>query len=102
MRLVVKKILLNYSLQEVRWDKGSTIKAGDYNFFCEIDNKYHQLRTGLFVFHRIVSAIKRVEFVSDRMTYIVLRGCWFNYIVLNMQAPSEEKSGDSKGSLMGN
>jgi len=29
----------------------------------------------------------------------VLRGCWCNYIVLNMQAPSEEKSDDSKGSF---
>ena len=29
----------------------------------------------------------------------MLRGCWFNYIVLNMQAPSEEKSVDSKGSF---
>jgi hypothetical protein len=35
------------------------------------------------------------------MIYIVLRGCWFNYIVLNMQAPSEEKSDDSKGSFYG-
>ena len=26
----------------------------------------------------------------------MLRGCWYNYIVLNMQAPSEEKSDDSK------
>ena len=30
--------------------------------------------TGFFVHHRIVSADKRVEFVSDRMSYIVLRG----------------------------
>ena len=35
------------------------------------------------------------------MIYIVLRGCWCNYIVLNMQAPSEEKSVDSKGSFYG-
>ena len=27
-----------------------------------------------FLHHRILSAIKRVEFVSDRMSYIVLRG----------------------------
>jgi hypothetical protein len=89
-------------VQEVRLDKGGTIRAGDYNFFYGIDNEYHQLRTGLFVHHRIISAVKRAEFVSDRMTYIVLRGCWFNYIVLNMEAPSEEKSDDSKGSFMGN
>jgi len=42
----------------------------------------------------IVSAVKRVEFVSDK-TYIVLRGCWCNIFVLNVHAPSEKKSDDS-------
>jgi len=54
------------------------------------------LGTGFIVDHRIVSAVKRVEFVSDRMSYIVLRGRWCNIIVLNMHAPSEDKSDDSK------
>ena len=54
---------------------------------------------GLFVHHRIVSAVKRVEFVSDRVTYIVLRGRWCNIIVLNVHAPSEDKSDDSKDSF---
>jgi len=40
-----------------------------------------------------------VEFVSYRMLYIVLRGQWCNIIVLNVHAPSEEKSNDSKGSF---
>jgi len=31
--------------------------------------------------------------------YIVLRGCWCNIIVLNVHAPSEEKSDDSKDSF---
>ena len=48
---------------------------------------------------RIVSAVKRVEFVSDRMSYIVLRGRLCNIIVLNVYAPSEETSDDSKDSF---
>jgi len=52
-----------------------------------------------FVHHRIVSAVKRVEFVSDRTSYIVPRGHWYNIIVLNLHASSEEKSDDSKDSL---
>ena len=54
---------------------------------------------GFFVHHRIVSAVKRVQFVSDRMSYTVLRGCWCNVIVQNVHAPSEEKSDDSKDSF---
>jgi hypothetical protein len=66
----------------------------------------HWLGTGTFVHHRILSAVKTVEFVSDIfyvlltvhpcMWYVVLRGHWFNIIFLNVQAPSEEKTDDSK------
>jgi len=52
-----------------------------------------------FANNRIISAVKRVEFVSDRMSYIILRGCWCNIIVWNVHAPSDEKSNDSKDSF---
>ena len=52
-----------------------------------------------FVHHRIVSAVKRVEFASDRVSYIVLRGRWCNIIVLNVHALSEDKCDDSKDSF---
>ena len=55
--------------------------------------------TGFFVHQRIASAVKRVEFVSDRLPYIVLRGRWCNIIVLNVHAPSEEKSDEAKDSF---
>jgi hypothetical protein len=32
-----------------------------------------------------------VEFVSDRMSYITLKGRWCDIIVLNVHAPSEDK-----------
>ena len=75
---------------------GDTVRAGDYNFVYGKGKENHQLGTGFFVHHRIVSSVKRVEFVSDRISYKVLRGCWCNNIVLNVHAPSEEKSDDSK------
>ena len=49
---------------------------------------------------RIASAVKRAEFVSDRVSNIVLRGRWCNIIVLNVHAPSEEKSDESKEFLI--
>jgi hypothetical protein len=57
------------------------------------------LVTGFFVHHTIITAVKKVEFVSDRMSHIFLRGRWCNIIVLNVHAPSEEKSDESKESF---
>jgi exonuclease III len=54
-------------VQEVRWDKGGTELAGDYTFFYGNGNADHHLRTGSFVHKRFISAVRRVEFVSDRM-----------------------------------
>jgi hypothetical protein len=54
------------------------------------------LGTRVFVHHRTVSAVKRVEFISGRMSYIVLRGHWCNIVVLHVLALSEEQSDDSK------
>jgi hypothetical protein len=39
-----------------------------------------------------------MEFVSDSMSYIVLRGHWCSIIVLNAHASTEEKVDDSKDS----
>ena len=62
----------------------------------------HQLGTGGFVHHRIVSAVKTAEFVSDRMYYVALTGRVCNTIAFNAHAPNEEKSDDSKDSFMRN
>ena len=43
--------------------------------------------------------MKRVEFVSDKLSYIVLGGRWHKIIVVNVHAPSEEKSDESKDSF---
>jgi hypothetical protein len=51
------------------------------------------------VHKKIISAVKRVEFVSDRMSYIILRGWCCHIIVLNVHALTEDKTDDVKDSF---
>jgi hypothetical protein len=55
-------------------------------FFYGNGNKIHELGT------------IRVEFVSDRMQYITLRGSWSGMIVLNVHASAEGETDDMKDS----
>jgi exonuclease III len=93
--ITVSRKLARYTLdlvgvQEVRWEGGGTEPAGEYTFFYGNGNEIHELGTGFFVHQRNISAIKRVEFVSDRMSYIILRGRCCHVIVLNVHAPTED------------
>jgi exonuclease III len=86
-------------VQEVRWDRGGTEPAGEYTFFYGKENDNHKLGTGFFVQKRIMSAVTTVEFVSDRTSYITLRGSRCDIIVLNVHVPTEDIIDDKKNSF---
>jgi hypothetical protein len=51
------------------------------------------------VHKRIISAVKRVEFVSERMSYIIIRGRCCHVTLLNVHAPIEDVIDNVKGSF---
>jgi hypothetical protein len=75
--LTVLRELARYKLdlvgvQEVRWDGGVPNVRENTPFSYRKGNENHELGTGFFMHKSIVSPVKRVEFVSDRMSYIIL------------------------------
>jgi hypothetical protein len=77
------------AILEVRWNEDDGQPVDDYTFFYGNGNANHHFETDFFVHQGIRSAVKR-QFVSCRMPYLILRGCWC-VVVLNMLAPSEDK-----------
>jgi hypothetical protein len=73
--------------------------ADEYTFFYGKGNENHELGTGFLAHKRNISPVKRVDFVSDRMSYITLRGCWCDIIDLTVHALTQDKIDDLKGSF---
>jgi hypothetical protein len=46
-----------------------------------------------------MSAVNRVKVLGDRMSHILLRGCWSDITVLNVHDATEDKSEEPKDSF---
>jgi len=83
-------------------DQREHVKIRGFQFFLWKRKRKSSIGKMIFVHHRIILAVKRVEFVSDRLSYMVLRHRWCNITVLNGNETSEGKGDDRKGIFMKN
>jgi hypothetical protein len=73
---ISKDKLDSVGVQEVKWERGGTKPACEYTFFYEREMRIMKWLQVLFTRNRMIPAVKRVVFVSDRMSYTILRGRW--------------------------
>jgi hypothetical protein len=68
--------------QEDRLGKGCTESAADCTFFCGNEKAMHHVGTGFFILKaNIILAVKRVWFVSDRMSSVPLIFCFYDDVL---------------------
>jgi hypothetical protein len=93
--------IISYISWEYRRSDGTEVapnQQANVHFFCGKRNESHVIDAGSFVRKRIMSAVMTPAFVSDTMSYIILRGRWCDIIVLNVHAPTKDKINDLKDS----
>jgi hypothetical protein len=75
-----------------------TEPSGEYTYGK--GNENHELGTGVF-FLRVRDSYRQLRRLGLLVIgcHIVLRGCWCHIIVLNIHAPTEEKTDDVKDSF---
>jgi hypothetical protein len=91
LREVLKYKLDLVGAREIRWDGDGTEPAGEYTLLYRKGNKNHELGES---YQQL-----RVEFVRDRMSYIILRGRRCHIIVQNVHAPTDAITADVKNSF---
>ena len=43
-----------------------------------------------------MNLVKDFEFVNDMLSYIVIKGKWYNYVIVNVHCPTEDKDNEIK------
>ena len=89
------------ALQEIRWIGTGEIKCEEYTIFYSCNESRHIFGTGFAVHNRVLSLVVGFEAINERMCVLRLRGKLFNYSLVNVHAPTEDKDIDEKDEFYG-
>jgi len=86
------------AVQEVRWDGAGSLKTQEMTIFYS-GGENHVRGVGFVIKNSILPNVVRFEPINDRICYVELKGKWFNIILINCYAPTEEKSEEIKNAF---
>jgi len=83
------------AIRELRWPEEGSLKTGNWTVFYS-GGAEHQFGVGFIVNDKILHRVKEFKAVNDRICYIELECRWFNVILINGYAPTEDKEDEAK------
>ena len=86
------------AVQETRWPGKDSMTSRDYKFYYSgkaIDSS-REFGTGFIVFGRARNAVIGFNPVDERLCTLRIRGKFFNYTLINVHAPTEDKDSEDK------
>ena len=84
------------AIQEIRWTGEGIIDKKNHTIFYSCDRKHHIFGTGFVVNKRIKHLVTNFKAKTLRICKIHVRGLFFNYSLICVHAPTEEKDDDEK------
>src|SRR5262249_27092763 len=86
------------AVQETRWPGKDSMISGDYTFYYsgKSSDGPREYGTGFMVFGRARKAVMGFSPVDERFCTLRIRGKFFNYTLINVYAPTEEKDIEMK------
>ncbi|XP_018339777.1 PREDICTED: craniofacial development protein 2-like [Trachymyrmex septentrionalis] len=83
------------ALQETRWAGEGSLNAGSYTLHYG-GSEIHSLGIGFMINRKILSAVKDIKFINERLGLLVVQGRWYKIAIINVHAPTEDKDGEIK------
>lgn len=85
------------AIQETRWPGKNLLTSGDYKFYYSgKSDGPREFGTGFMVFGKSRDAVIGFNPIDERMCTLRIRGKFFNYTLINVHAPTEEKQSEVK------
>jgi hypothetical protein len=86
------------AVQETRWPGKDCMISGDFTFYYsgKSNDSPREYGTGFMVFGRARDAVIGFNPVDERLCTLRIRGKFFNYTLINVYAPTEEKDNEVK------